>query len=183
MSNRNTSKIGSIALVLALVVSTVGLAFGAGGAAAQTDSTVLVDSSFEPTNTTDSAYVDIKGVDSMNGSGPVAVSVTFTGYNDGQDVANGTVLKTEEVSVAEGNVTSSTYSVSESDVTGYDNIAVDVSVVTAGEESLIDYADWGTLDQNAGGGGGFLSGASGLSLPVLAALGAGVLLLMGRGED
>lgn len=180
MFDRNTSKIGTLALVLVLFVSAVGIGFS-GGAAAQTDSTVLVDSQFEPTNTTQSAWIDIKGVANMSGGGPVAVSVTYTGYN-GTDVANGAVLKTENVSVTEGNVTSSTYSVTDSDVTGYDQIAVDVSVVNSGDETLIDYADWGTLDKNAGGGGGILGGAGGLSVPLILALGAGALLLTRRGD-
>lgn len=177
--NRNTSKIGTLALVLVMFVSAVGVAFS-GGAAAQSDSTVLVDSSFTPTNSTQSAYVDITGVSDMNGSGPVAVSVTYTGLMEGQDVANGTTLKTEEISVSAGSVTSSTYQIADSD-TDFDSVAVDAEVVTAGDESLIDYSDWGTLERVSGGGGGVLSGSlGGVSVPVIGAVLIGGYFLMGR---
>ncbi|QAS68904.1 hypothetical protein HRPV11-gp03 [Halorubrum pleomorphic virus 11] len=175
MTDRNTSKIGSIALVLAVLVSAVGMGL-TGGVAAQTGSTVLIDQSFTPSNTTDSAYVDIKGVDDFNGSAPVDVNVTYTGYNDGMDAANGTVLKTETVSVSEGNISSSSYSVTDSVRSEWDNVQV---LVDTDSGSLVDYADWGTLEMSAGGGG-LLGGAGGLSLPVIGVVLVGGYLLMGR---
>ncbi|QAS68807.1 hypothetical protein HRPV12-gp03 [Halorubrum pleomorphic virus 12] len=176
MTDRNTSKIGSIALVLAVLVSAVGIGLS-GGVAAQTGSTVLIDQSFTPSNTTDSAYVDIKGVDDFSGSAPVDVNVTYTGYNDGMDVANGTVLKTETVSVSEGNISSSNYSVTDSVRSEWDNVQV---LVDTDSGSLVDYADWGTLEMSAGGGGGLLGGAGGLSLPVIGVVLVGAYILMGR---
>lgn len=148
--NPNTSKFASF--ILALVVLVAGLGLGLSGVAAQTDSTVLIDDrSFTPTNSTQSAYVDVKA--NSSASGPVAVNVTITGINEGQDIANGTVLQNEEISVGPGNVTSSTYELADTD-TEFDSIVVTAEVVTAGDESMIEYADWGTVEEVAGGAGG-----------------------------
>ncbi|WAU40584.1 hypothetical protein HRPV13_gp03 [Halorubrum pleomorphic virus 13] len=170
--NRNTSKIGSIALVLVMVVSAVGVAFSGGVAATDSDPTVLSHDSFVPSNSTQSAYVDITGVSDMNGSGPVAVDVTYEGLMEGETAGNGTVLNTETLSVTAGNVSSSSYTLADSD-TDYDRINVEVNVQTDGEESLIASVDWGTLEEVSGGGGGLLSGSVG-GVPVL-----GVLVVVG----
>ena len=177
MTDRNTSKIGSIALVLAVLVSAVGVAFS-GGVAAQSE-TLIVDSTFSASETTESAYVDVKGVDAMNGSGPVAVNVTFTGLNGTQDVANGTEIKTEQLTVAEGNISSTNYTLTESDVSEFDEISVQVG---SSNTTLIEYVDWGTLEKTAGGGGALLGGAGGLSLPVIGVVLVGGYLLLGRDD-
>jgi len=65
MFDRNTSKkIGSMAVVTFMIISAV-----FAGGAAQMDSPTLVDSTIEPTNETQSVYVDVTGIDDMNGSG------------------------------------------------------------------------------------------------------------------
>ncbi|WP_193308541.1 hypothetical protein [Halorubrum halophilum] len=166
--DRNTSEIWSLALALMIAVSAVGVAFTS-GVAAQSDSDVLVDESFAPTNSTQSAYVDITGATDMNGSGPMAVDVTYEGLAPGESAGNGTVLMSETVNVAAGNVSASEYSLAESD-TDYDEIVVSATVQNSGDGSLIASTDWGTLEQVSGGGGGALGGAGGLSLPVIAVL-------------
>jgi ABC-type oligopeptide transport system substrate-binding subunit len=181
MFNRNTSKIMAVGFALVVLLSGFSIAL-AGGAAAQTDSTVLVDDSFTPTNSTQSAYVDITGANStvFNGSGPVAVDVTYEGLNESETAGNGTVLKTETVDVTAGNVTSSEYTLADSDATTYDSIHVTVDVVTDGEEDLIESVDWGTLEQLSGGGGGLLSGSVG-GVPVLAVIVVvGAYFVLGR---
>ncbi|ELZ45644.1 hypothetical protein C464_12020 [Halorubrum coriense DSM 10284] len=166
--NRNTSNIGTLVLVLVMFVSAAGVAFS-GGAAAQSDTGVLVDDSFTPTNSTESAYVDLTGVADMNGSGPVSVDVAYEGLAEGETAGNGTVLAQETLSVTAGNISSSTFTVSDSD-RDYDSIRVDVS--TAGDSSLIASTDWGTLERTSGGGG-ILSGSVG-GVPVL-----GMLVIVG----
>jgi hypothetical protein len=175
--NRNTSKIGTLALVLVMFVSAVGVAFS-GGAAAQDGSTILVDNSFSPTNSTQSAYVDVTGVADMNGSGPVSVDVTYEGLAEGETAGNGTVIAQETLSVSAGNVSSSSFSLSDSDRT-YDSIRVEVS--TGGDSSLIASTDWGTLERTSGGGGGVLSGSvGGVSVGAIAVVLVGGYFLMGR---
>ena len=182
MFNRNTSKLMAFGFALVVLVSGFSIALAAGGVAAQEDTTVLVDSEFIPENTTDSAYVDITGVSDMAGSGPVAVDVTYTGLMDGEDVANGTVLNTETLSVSEGNMSSSTYDVTDSD-TEFDAIHVEVNVQTDGEEDLIESVDWGTLEEMAGGGGGGLLSGSVGGVPIVGVLGVLVLVWFVKGRD
>jgi len=58
----------------------VGIAFSRpAGAAAQDGSGELVNDTIDVTNETESIYVDAVGNDSMNGSGPVNVTVTLEG--------------------------------------------------------------------------------------------------------
>ena len=178
MFNRNTSKLMALGFALVVLVSGFSIALAAGGVAGQTSSTSLVDSSFTPTNSTQSAYVDVTGVADMNGSGPVSVDVTYEGLNASESAGNGTVLASETLSVSAGSVSSSTYSLADSD-TDYDRILV--SVETGGDSSLIASTDWGTLEQISGGGGGLLGGSiGGVSLPVIGVVLAGGYFLMGR---
>jgi hypothetical protein len=165
-SNRNTSKLGSIALVAVLLVSTVGLGTLAAGSVAATDSdaSILVHESTAIDNSTDSVYADVTGNDTFSVTGPIAVTVTFTGHNESQDVANGTVLSTQSLSVAAGSVSSATYQLSDTETTDYDKVHVEVNVDTSGEETEISSTDWGVLQEVSGGGGGILGGGLGGSI-------------------
>jgi len=163
MFDRNTSKIGSMAVVTFMIISAV----FAGGAAAQMDSPTLVDSTIEP-NETQSVYVDVTGIDDMNGSGPVSVDVSITGLNASDDTLNGTTVDSQTLSVTQGNVSTYDYTLNQSDIDDYDELQIDSSVVTDGDESLIDSVDWGSLVENAGGAGGGLGGVGSIAgIPIL----------------
>lgn len=163
-----------IGIVLLILVAGLGVGL-AGVASAQTGTTELANGTVDATNSTESVYVDVVGNSSMNGAGPVSATVTITGLEDGQAIANGTQLATTTLSVSEGSTASYSYNVTESDATSYADIAVVVS--TSGDETLIDSTDWGSLVENSGGAGGFLDGGLGevAGIPVvviLAGLGA-----------
>jgi hypothetical protein len=170
MNDRNTSKLLALGFSLVVLLSGFTIALAAGGAVAQSDSGVLVDDSFTPTNSTESAYVDLTGASDMNGSGPVSVDVTFEGLAEGETAGNGTVLAQETVSVSEGNVSSSDFTLSDSD-REYDSIRVEAT--TSGNTSLIASTDWGTLERTSGGGGGMLSGSVG-GIPLI-----GIVVVVG----
>jgi len=118
------------------------------------DSPTLVDSTIEPTNETQSVYVDVTGIDDMNGSGPVSVDVSITGLNASDDTLNGTTVDSQTLCYTQGNVSTYDYTLNQSDIDDYDELQIDSSVVTDGDESLIDSVDWGSLVENAGGAGG-----------------------------
>lgn len=158
-NNRNTSKFGSFALVLVLVVSAVGLAFSGAASATDSDASILVHESAAVDNSTDSVYVDVTGNDTFSVTGPIAVDVTFTGHNESQTVSNGTVLSTQSLSVSAGNVSSASYQLSDTETTDYDKVHVKIDVVTSGEETEIASTDWGVLQEVSGGGGGLLGGS------------------------
>ena len=165
--NRNTSA----ALVVAIVaISAIGLAFAAGGVAGQTNSTDLVNDTIDVTNDTESAYVDVVGIDDMNGSGPVSVNVTFEGLNGTETPGNGTVLEETTLSVAENTTESANVTLSDSDRTTYDSIHITAS--TGGNASLVDTLKWGTVGMGGGAGTG-LDGETGtVGIVVVLLLGA-----------
>ncbi|MDB2273016.1 hypothetical protein PM022_00390 [Halorubrum ezzemoulense] len=151
--NRNTSA----ALVVAIVaMAAIGLAFAAGGVAGQTGTTELVNDSVDIANTTESVYVDVTGVDDMNGSGPVDVNVTFTGLNESD--GSSTVLEETTISVAENTTESANATLNDSDRESYDSVRVVAS--TGGDSSLIDSVNWGKVG-SAGGAGIGLAGETG----------------------
>ena len=162
--NRNTSKIGGFALALVVLVAGVGL--GLGGVAAQSDSTTFVDEPVTPTNQTESIYVDATGVDDMNGSGPVDVTVTVEGLTENQTAGNGTVVDETTLSVAAGATESYDYTLVDAD-RDYDELHVTATVATADDADLIASVDWGTLQRTSGGGGGGLGEVGGSSIGVL----------------
>lgn len=170
--NRNTSKFAGYAL--ALVVLVAGLGFGVAGVAAQSDSTTLVDEPVTPTNETESIYVDVTGVDDMNASGPVNVTVTVEGLTENQTAGNGTVLDETTLSVAAGTTESYDYALVDGD-RDYDELRVTAEVLTAGEEDWIASTDWGTLQAVSGGAGLGLGGASSTGAIVVVLLLAGAL--------
>ncbi|OYR54634.1 hypothetical protein DJ71_27215, partial [Halorubrum sp. E3] len=94
--NRNT-----IAALAVALVAIVGVGLAAGGVAGQDGSGELLNDTIDVTNDTESAYVDVVGIDDMNGSGPVSVNVTFEGLNGSETPGNGTVLEETELSIAE----------------------------------------------------------------------------------
>lgn len=165
--NRNTSA----ALVVAIVaISAIGLAFAAGGVAGQTNSTDLVNDTINVTNDTESAYVDVVGIDDMNGSGPVSVNVTFEGLNGTETPGNGTVLEETTLSVAENTTESANVTLSDSDRETYDSIHITAS--TDGNASLVDTLKWGTVGMGGGAGAG-LDGETGtVGIVVVLLLGA-----------
>lgn len=167
--NRNTSKIAGYAL--ALVVFVAGLGLGLSGVAAQSDSTILVDEPVTPTNETESIYVDATGVDDMNASGPVDVTVTVEGLTENETAGNGTVLDETTLSVANGTTESYDYTLADAD-RDYDELRITAEVVTAGEEDWIASTDWGTLRQVSGGAGLGLESVGGV--PIVA-----VVLVLG----
>jgi len=114
------------------------------------DSPTLVDSTIEPTNETQSVYVDVTGIDDMNGSGPVSVDVSITGLNASDDTLNGTTVDSQTLSVTQGNVSTYDYTLNQSDIDDYDELQIDSSVVTDGDESLIDSVDWGLARRECG---------------------------------
>jgi hypothetical protein len=159
--NRNTSA----ALVVAIVaIAAIGLAFGAGGVAGQTNSTELANDTLDVTNTTESVYVDVTGVNDMNGSGPVDVNVTFTGLNESD--GSSTVLNETTISVAENTTESANVTLNESDRGAYDSVRVVAS--TGGNSSLIDSVNWGTVGSAGGAGAGLPAptGTAGLAFVV-----------------
>lgn len=168
MTDRNTSA----ALVVALVaVAAIGLAFGAGGAAAQTNSTTFVDGSIDVTNDTESVYLDVTGVADMNGSSPVDVNVTFEGLTADQTAGNGTVLNESTISVAENTTESLDVMLSDSDRADYDRIQISASTAN---ESLIQTYDYGKVGAISGGGGGGLgsTGSTGIIAAIVVIAGA-----------
>lgn len=172
--NRNTSA----ALVVAIVaISAIGLGFAAGGVAGQTNSTELVNDTIDVTNDTESAYVDVVGIDDMNGSGPVSVNVTFEGLNRTETPGNGTVLEETTLSVAKNTTESANVTLSDSDRETYDSIHITAS--TGGNSSLVDTVNWGTVGMGGGAGVG-LGGGTGAIGTVAAVL--VVVWLVGR-ED
>jgi len=111
------------------------------------DSPTLVDSTIEPTNETQSVYVDVTGIDDMNGSGPVSVDVSITGLNASDDTLNGTTVDSQTLSVTQGNVSTYDYTLNQSDIDDYDELQIDSSVVTDGDESLIDLSTGARLSR------------------------------------
>ncbi|AVP39977.1 hypothetical protein HOV17_gp13 [Halorubrum pleomorphic virus 9] len=155
--NRNTS---AALLVAVVAIGAIGLAFAAGGVAGQTNSTELVNDTIDVTNDTESAYVDIVGLDDMNGSGPVSVNVTFEGLNGSETPGNGTVLEETTLSVAENTTESTNVTLSDSDRQTYDSIHITAS--TGGNASLVDTVNWGTVAMGGGAGAGLDGGTGAL---------------------
>ena len=170
--NRNTSAALTVAIV---AISAIGLAFAAGGVAGQTNSTELVNDTIDVTNDTESAYVDVVGIDDMNGSGPVSVNVTFEGLNGTETPGNGTVLEETTLSVADNTTESANVTLSDSDRETYDSIHITAS--TGGNSSLVDTVNWGTVGMGGGAGVG-LGGGTGSIGTVAAVL--VVVYLVGR---
>lgn len=158
MTDRNTSKIGCLAL--ALVVLVAGLSLGFSGVAAQSDSTTLVDEPVTPTNETESIYLDATGVDDMNESGPANVTIAVEGLTENGTTGNGTTLDETTISVAAGATESYDYTLTDSD-RNYDELRFTATVETAADVELIASTDWGTLQRTSGGAGGGLGGAGG----------------------
>lgn len=175
MFNTNTSKIGSLGLVLVLMITAIGV--GAGGVAAQDSSTVLVDDSTAIDSDTESVYVDVTGADDMNGSGPVNVTVSVVGVNS--TAGTNSSLDSSTISVAAGSVESYSLSLTDANRDEYDSVEVTAEVVTAGEEEHIASTDWGTTARLAGGGGALGSVGSVPILGLLVVAGGGYYL-MGR---
>jgi len=165
--NRNTSRFGG----LALVVLVAGLGLGLSGVAAQSDSTTLVDEPVTPTNETESIYVDATGVDDMNGSGPVNVTVAVEGLTENETAGNGTALNETTLSVAAGATESYDYALADSD-RDFDELRVTATVAPADDADLVVSTDWGTLQRTSGGGGGGIGSAPGdtLALAVVVVL-------------
>jgi hypothetical protein len=170
--NRNTSTIGGLAL--ALVVLVAGLGLGLSGVAAQSDSTTLVDEPVTPTNETESIYLDATGVDDMNGSGPVNVTVAVEGLTENETAGNGTMLGETTISVDAGATESFDYTLTDSD-RDFDELRFTATVETADDADLIASTDWGTLQRTSGGAGGGLGDGDTGTLAV------GVALLLGAG--
>ncbi|OYR85435.1 hypothetical protein DJ72_04135, partial [Halorubrum distributum] len=135
--NRNT-----IAALAVALVAIVGVGLAAGGVAGQDGSGELLNDTIDVTNDTESAYVDVVGIDDMNGSGPVSVNVTFEGLNGSETPGNGTVLEETELSIAENTTESANVTLSDSDRETYDSIHITAS--TGGDSSLVDTVNWGT---------------------------------------
>ena len=173
MIDRNASAALAVAFV---ALAAIGLAFGAGGAAAQTDSTAFVDNSLDVTNDTESVYVDVTAIADMNGSGPVDVNVTIEGIRENQSVRNGTVLNQSTISVAANTTESLDIALSDSDRSDYDQIHVTVS---AADVTLIDTYDYGTIGAISGGGGGGLSAGGSTGVIAVVAVIAGLLYVRG----
>ena len=172
--NRNTSRIGTFAIALVVLLSAVGL--GVGGVAALDNPVLVDDEPITPTNSTESLYLDVTGMDDMNASGPVNVTVTVEGLNETETVGNGTQLDTTTLSVAAGSVESYSYVLADTD-SEYDTIVLTSEVETAGDESLIASVDWGVLEQISGGGGGGIGSVGGVPIiAILAIVGLGYIV-------
>ena len=167
MFNRNTTR---FAIVLVVLISAVGI--GAAGAAAQMDDPILVDDEkIDPTNETESIYVDVTGVDDFDGATEADVDVTIEGLAEGETSGNGTIVDSATLSVTEGATESYDYSLTDAD-RDYDQIVVTAEVVTDGDESLIASVDWGTLERVGGGAGGGLGGLGSVGgIPILLVVG------------
>lgn len=166
--NRNTSA----RLAVALVVLVAGLGLGIAGVAAQDDSTTLVDEPIDPTNETQSIYLDATGVEDMNGSGPVDVTVTVEGLAENETAGNGTQIDTATLSVANGSTESYDYALVDSD-RYYDELRLTAETATVDDADLIASTDWGTLERVSGGAGLGLAGGSstGLLVAIVAIVG------------
>ncbi|MFY4815312.1 hypothetical protein ACOJIV_21825 [Haloarcula sp. AONF1] len=151
--NRNT-----IAALAVALVALVGVGLAAGGVAGQDGSGDLVNDTIDVTNDTESAYVDVVGIDDMNGSGPVSVNVTFEGLNGSETPGNGTVIEETTLSVAENTTESANVTLSDSDRETYDSIHITAS--TGGDSALVDSVNWGTVGMGGGAGVG-LGGETG----------------------
>ena len=182
--NRNTSKIAML-VVSMLALSTIAV----GGVAAISD-TKPVDATIEPTNDTESVYVDVVGVDDFGNvtgfatSDTVDVSVTLTGMNSSDSTYNNTVVDSQTLTISEGSTSSYDYALAQSDIDDYDNLQLEVEVVNSGDEAVIDSVDWGAL-QAVGGAGGSLSldslgSIGGIPIAVIV-IGLGVFLVY-RGD-
>jgi len=180
--NRNTSKFAGFAFALVVLMAGIGIALAAGGAAAQDGSGELVNDTIDVTNETESIYVDAVGNDSMNGSGPVTVTVTLEGLTADETAGNGTVLNETTLSVAAGATESVDVTLSDSDRETYDTVHVLVSTSTE-DESLIDSVDWGSLVATAGGAGGGLGGVGGSTGMVALVVLALAAIVAARGDD
>ena len=164
MFNSNTSR---LAIVLVVLISAAGI--GAAGAAAQMDDPILVDNEvLDPTNETESVYVDVTGVDDFDGATAADVDVTIEGLAEGESAGNGTIVDSATLSVSEGSTESFDYSLTDAD-RDYDQLVVTADVVTDGDESLIASVDWGTLERVGGGAGGGLGSVGGI--PILVVVG------------
>jgi len=163
--NRNTSKFAGFAFALVVLMAGIGIALAAGGAAAQGGSGELVNDTIDVTNETESIYVDAVGNDSMNGSGPVNVTVTLEGLTADETAGNGTVLNETTLSVAAGATESVDVTLSDSDRETYDTVHV---LVSTEDESLIDSVDWGTLTKTVGGAGGSIGSLGSIAgIPII----------------
>jgi len=159
----------------------IGIALAAGGAAAQGGSGELVNDTIDVTNETESIYVDAVGNDSMNGSGPVNVTVTLEGLTADETAGNGTVLNETTLSVAAGATESVDVTLSDSDRETFDTVHV---LVSTEDESLIDSSvDWGSLVATAGGAGGGLGGVGGSTGMVALVVIALAAIVAARGDD
>ncbi|MDB9235351.1 hypothetical protein [Halorubrum ezzemoulense] len=173
--NRNTTRFRPLALVVLLA----GLGLGISGVVAQSDSTTLVDEPVTPTNETESIYLDATGIDDMNGSGLVDVTVAVEGLTENETAGDGTILDETTISVAAGTTESYDYALVDAD-RDYDELRLTATVATADDDELIASTDWGTLQRTSGGAGGGLgeeTGAIGTAAVVLV-----VVWLVGR-ED
>ena len=178
--NRNTSKFAGFAFALVVLMAGIGIALAAGGAAAQGGSGELVNDTIDVTNETESIYVDAVGNDSMNGSGPMNVTVTLEGLTADETAGNGTVLNETTLSVAAGATESVDVTLSDSDRETYDTVHV---LVSTEDESLIDSVDWGSLVAAAGGAGGGLGGVGGSTGMVALVVLALAAIVAARGDD
>ena len=175
--NRNTSA----ALLVALVtVAAIGLAFGAGGAAAQTNSTEVLNESVDVTNDTESAYVDVTAVSIYNGATPPDVTVVIEGLPNASDPANSTVLLSETRTLSSGTTESYEYALTDANRSEYEQL--DYTVTTTGNSSLIESTDYGTIGRISGGGGGSIGAGVG-STGVIAAILVVAGLLYVRGDQ
>jgi hypothetical protein len=98
----------------------------------------------------------------------VSVDVSITGLNASDDTLNGTTVDSQTLSVTQGNVSTYDYSLKQSDIDDYDELQIDSSVVTDGDESLIASVDWGTLTKTVGGAGGSIGGLGSIAgIPII----------------
>lgn len=157
---------------------TAGLAGPVAADHADTNEDLLIHTNETASDDLSEIWVDVTGAESIaTTDNTTTVTVTVEGIN-GSTVDE---LHNETLTIEEGNVSSSSYQLADSDSDDYDELRLTVEAAT-GEGQYINESEteWGTLvEQVGGGGGGFLSGSGALGggVGALAILGVGWLLL------
>ncbi len=116
-------------------------------------------------------WVDIQGEDNITTSDN---TTNATVVIDGENGSDTTELHNETVLIEEGNVSSSNYTLADSDSDDYEtaNLTVETDQNNHGQHINGSQSDWGTLVEQVGGGGGFLGGEAGFGM-------AGAAILLG----
>jgi hypothetical protein len=153
------------------------------GAAAAAESETIIQENATVTNETDTVWVDATAIDPLDGN-TFNGYVIVTGLNDGEAVADGTVISNQTVSISTAGASVTTeYDLTDSDISTYDSVNVHFKGENTTAPDRIASSSWGTTARYTGGGGltgssGLLSGFSNTQIGIGAAVLLGGFLLM-----